>query len=173
MAGRYAERNRPGLPAAQIHLLLRVLITIMWEFLKAGGPFMFLLVTTSIVGLTFIIERGLALRWKKVIPPDVEDAVERCRAKHHLGRPADGHSVLDRLELLQQEGGDPGGRDGDLVRRIAAPLLSPRTKRLAMRFTMRKRRQPPPIIIISLIDILIVLLIFLMVTTTFEQDPCL
>ena len=58
----------------------------MWEFLKAGGPFMFLLVTTSIVGLTFIIERGLALRWRKVIPPDVEDAVERCRAKEDLDR---------------------------------------------------------------------------------------
>jgi biopolymer transport protein ExbB len=58
----------------------------MWEFLKAGGPFMFLLVTTSIVGLTFIIERGLALRWKKVIPPDVECAVERCRTKEDLDR---------------------------------------------------------------------------------------
>jgi len=56
----------------------------MWEFLKAGGPFMFLLVAASIVGLTFIIERGLALRWKKVIPPEVEDAVERCRSKDDL-----------------------------------------------------------------------------------------
>ncbi len=32
----------------------------MWEFLLAGGPFMVVLVLTSIVGLTFIIERGLA-----------------------------------------------------------------------------------------------------------------
>ena len=56
----------------------------MWEFLKAGGPFMFLLVMTSVVGLTFIIERGLALRWKKVIPPEVEETVDRCRSKADL-----------------------------------------------------------------------------------------
>jgi biopolymer transport protein ExbB len=36
------------------------------------------LVLTSITSLTFIIERGLALRWKRVVPPEVEDAVERC-----------------------------------------------------------------------------------------------
>ena len=35
-----------------------------------------LLVATSVVGLTFIVERGLALRWKKVIPPEIEAAVE-------------------------------------------------------------------------------------------------
>ena len=38
------------------------------------------LVIASIISLTFIIERGLALRWSKVIPPAVEDAVENCRA---------------------------------------------------------------------------------------------
>jgi biopolymer transport protein ExbB len=56
----------------------------MWEFFKQGGPFMFLLVLTSIVGLTFIIERGLALRWPKVIPPGVESAVESCRSAEEL-----------------------------------------------------------------------------------------
>lgn len=35
---------------------------------------------TSLVGLTFIIERGLALRWKKVVPPEVETAVENCNS---------------------------------------------------------------------------------------------
>ena len=35
---------------------------------------------TSIVGLTFIVERGLALRWKKVVPPEVEAAVESCKS---------------------------------------------------------------------------------------------
>ena len=35
---------------------------------------MFPLVLASVVGLTFIIERGLALRWSKVIPPEIEDA---------------------------------------------------------------------------------------------------
>jgi biopolymer transport protein ExbB len=37
-----------------------------------------LLITTSIVGLTFIIERGLALRWAKVLPPSVKAAVRSC-----------------------------------------------------------------------------------------------
>jgi biopolymer transport protein ExbB len=38
-----------------------------------------LLVIASLVGLTFIVERGLALRWKKVVPPEVENAVANCR----------------------------------------------------------------------------------------------
>lgn len=38
-----------------------------------------LLVGASLAGLTFIIERGLALRWKKVVPPEVEKAVANCR----------------------------------------------------------------------------------------------
>jgi biopolymer transport protein ExbB len=49
----------------------------MWEFLRAGGPVMFLLVITSIIGVTFIIERGLALRWRKVIPQPIEEALDR------------------------------------------------------------------------------------------------
>ena len=40
----------------------------------------FLLPLTSIVGLAFIVERGLALRWKKVVPPEVESAVESCQS---------------------------------------------------------------------------------------------
>jgi biopolymer transport protein ExbB len=39
----------------------------------------FALILTSIVGLTFIVERGLALRWSKVIPPGVESALQNCR----------------------------------------------------------------------------------------------
>jgi biopolymer transport protein ExbB len=50
----------------------------MWEFLRAGGFFMIPLVLTSIVGVTFIIERGMALRWRKVIPDHLEQAVEQC-----------------------------------------------------------------------------------------------
>ncbi|MBM3839116.1 MAG: MotA/TolQ/ExbB proton channel family protein [Verrucomicrobia bacterium] len=50
----------------------------MWHFLKSGGVFMIPLVLTSIVGLAFIIERGLALRWDKVIPPEIGDAAENC-----------------------------------------------------------------------------------------------
>jgi len=40
-----------------------------------------LLVLTSVVGLAFIVERGLALRWKKVAPPEVEAAVESCQTR--------------------------------------------------------------------------------------------
>jgi len=40
-----------------------------------------LLAATSIVGLGIIIERGLALRWAKVIPPEVETAVESCQSR--------------------------------------------------------------------------------------------
>jgi biopolymer transport protein ExbB len=49
----------------------------MWEFLRAGGPFMFLLILTSIVGVAFIVERGLALRWHKIIPPEIEEALDK------------------------------------------------------------------------------------------------
>ena len=41
--------------------------------------FIGILIVTSVVGVTFIIERGLALRWRKIIPPAVESAVESCR----------------------------------------------------------------------------------------------
>ncbi len=34
------------------------------------------LILTSLVAVTFIIERGLALRWRKVVPPQVEQAVD-------------------------------------------------------------------------------------------------
>ena len=64
----------------------------MFEFFRAGGPVMFFLVLTSIAGVTFIIERGLALRWKKVIPPEVEEAVERCAADAK-----DGAATVERV----------------------------------------------------------------------------
>ena len=31
-----------------------------------------MLIATSVVGLTFIVERGLALRWKKVLGPTLD-----------------------------------------------------------------------------------------------------
>lgn len=46
--------------------------------------FIVLLILASIVGVTFIVERGLALRWTKVIPPPVEQAVESCRTASDL-----------------------------------------------------------------------------------------
>lgn len=43
------------------------------------------LILTSLVGLTFIIERGRALRWRCVIPPGVEAALENCRVAADVG----------------------------------------------------------------------------------------
>lgn len=43
-----------------------------------------LLIVTSIVGLTFIVERGLALRWKKVVPEKIESAIEACQSKNDV-----------------------------------------------------------------------------------------
>ena len=40
-----------------------------------------LLVLTSVVGLTFIIERGVVLRWRRVVPSEVEAAVQACRTR--------------------------------------------------------------------------------------------
>jgi biopolymer transport protein ExbB len=38
-----------------------------------------LLIVTSTVGLAFIIERAFALRWSKILPPQVEAAVQSCQ----------------------------------------------------------------------------------------------
>ena len=43
-----------------------------------------LLVLASSIGLTFIVERGLALRRSKVVPESVEEAVENCRSAAEL-----------------------------------------------------------------------------------------
>jgi biopolymer transport protein ExbB len=63
-----------------------------------------LLILTSIVGLTFIIERGLALRWRRVVPPEVEAAVESCQTSADvpmLQRVCKQHdSAISRLLLL-------------------------------------------------------------------------
>lgn len=66
-----------------------------------------LLLATSIVGLTVAIERGLALRWKKVVPPEVEAAVESCRTRAEvpgLRRVCEQHAApLSRLLLAGLE----------------------------------------------------------------------
>ena len=38
-----------------------------------------LLILTSTVGLAFIIERGFALRWRRILPAEIEAAVESCQ----------------------------------------------------------------------------------------------
>ena len=48
----------------------------MWQFLVEGGPVMFFLVAASVVSVAFIIERGMVLQRKKVIPPELQKAVD-------------------------------------------------------------------------------------------------
>ncbi len=66
-----------------------------------------LLGLTSVVGLAFVIERGLALRWRRVVPPEVEGAVESCQAPADvpmLRRVCQQHpSPMSRLLLLASE----------------------------------------------------------------------
>ena len=63
-----------------------------------------MLTLTSLASLTFIIERGLALRWRKVVPPEIESAVESCYTKDDvpmLRRVCEQHtSALSRLLVL-------------------------------------------------------------------------
>src|SRR2546429_4300970 len=92
----------------------------MWQFLKDGGPVMFLLVPTSIVGLAFIIERGLALRWRKIIPPELEKALEICRTKEDLamlhGICRQQPSALSRLLTVAMEHLNwPKGENADAI----------------------------------------------------------
>jgi len=56
----------------------------MWNFLVAGGPFMLLLVLTSLVSVTFIVERGLALRRQRVVPGELETLLAECRGRDDL-----------------------------------------------------------------------------------------
>src|SRR6266850_5602265 len=66
-----------------------------------------LLVLTSVVGLAFVIERGIALRRKKVIPPEIQAAVESCQSPEDvpmLRRVCQQHdSPLGRLLLLASD----------------------------------------------------------------------
>lgn len=43
-----------------------------------------LLGLTSVVGLAFIIERGFTLRWSRIMPPEIEAAVESCQTASDL-----------------------------------------------------------------------------------------
>jgi biopolymer transport protein ExbB len=49
----------------------------MLQLLREGDPFIWLLVATSVVALAVMIERGLALRWARVIPPGLLDELEK------------------------------------------------------------------------------------------------
>jgi biopolymer transport protein ExbB len=66
-----------------------------------------LLGATSVVGLTFIVERALALRWNKVVPPAITETLAACRSREdvkalcHVCRRKP--STLGRLLLLASE----------------------------------------------------------------------
>jgi biopolymer transport protein ExbB len=66
-----------------------------------------LLFITSVVGLTFIVERGIALRWRRVVPAEVEAAVEACQAPEEvpsLRRVCEQHKApISRLLLIAIE----------------------------------------------------------------------
>ena len=79
-----------------------------------------LLFLTSIVGLAFVIERAFALRWRKVVPPEVEGAVESCQTPEDvplLRRVCQQHnSPMSRLLLLAAEHLDwPQGEASDAI----------------------------------------------------------
>ncbi len=69
--------------------------------------FLIALVITSIITVAFLIERGLALRWDKVIPPQVVSAVQNYNATRDLARMqaiCDHHpSPISRLLLFTME----------------------------------------------------------------------
>jgi biopolymer transport protein ExbB len=66
-----------------------------------------LLGLTSVVGLAFIVERALALRWPKVVPPEITDALAACKTREgaeNLCRTCKQKpSPLGRLLLLATE----------------------------------------------------------------------
>lgn len=66
-----------------------------------------LLILTSTVGLAFIIERGLVLRWAKVLPSAIAAAVESCQTADDvpmLRRVCQQHnSPMGRLLLLASD----------------------------------------------------------------------
>ncbi len=92
----------------------------MWEFLRAGGPVMFMLVLISIVGIAFIIERGMALMRKKVLPPSVQLVIENCKGPSDLPKLVQtchsNPSPLARLTLVAHDHiKDPKAETTDLV----------------------------------------------------------
>ena len=66
-----------------------------------------LLGVTSVVGLTFIIERAFALRWRRVVPNEIEAAVQSCQTSEDvpmLKRVCQQHdSPMSRLLLAAAE----------------------------------------------------------------------
>ena len=47
-------------------------------------PVYIMLGLTSVVGLAFIVERALALRWGKVVPPQIADTLAACKSRDDM-----------------------------------------------------------------------------------------
>ena len=82
--------------------------------------FIIALVVTSIVMVAFLVERGLALRWHKVIPPAVAHAVENYQTESDMPRlrgVAEANpSALSRLLLFASDHLDwPRSENRELV----------------------------------------------------------
>jgi biopolymer transport protein ExbB len=43
-----------------------------------------LLGLTSVVGLAFVVERAIALQWRKVVPTEIETAVQSCQSREDV-----------------------------------------------------------------------------------------
>jgi biopolymer transport protein ExbB len=43
-----------------------------------------LLGLTSVVGLAFVVERGIALQWRRVVPSEIETAVQSCQTREDV-----------------------------------------------------------------------------------------
>ena len=69
--------------------------------------FIIILLVTSVVALTFIVERGLALRWNRVIPPAIQNGVSFYKSPDDLSRLRavceQNSSTLGRLLLFVSE----------------------------------------------------------------------
>ena len=69
--------------------------------------FIIILLVTSVVALTFIVERGLALRWNRVIPPAIQNGVSFYKSADDLSRLRtvceQNSSTLGRLLLFVSE----------------------------------------------------------------------
>ena len=56
----------------------------MFELLREGGPFVWILLVCSVVSLAFIFERGWALRRSAVLPAEVRGRLQRLRGTGEL-----------------------------------------------------------------------------------------
>jgi len=82
--------------------------------------FIVILVLTSVVAVAFIVERGLALRWGRVIPPAVQHAVEFYKSADQLPQLqkacTDHPSTAGRLLLFSSQHLDwPRAENSELV----------------------------------------------------------